>query len=386
MRRRKSRSAFFDVRAKGFDDVQLNVTRAVQEDPLRYCGAACLQMILKSYNIEDTQTNIWNATRPLLAPQSNGVWYTDPRAVSTYLDSFEAITRKVKVQDIASEQFTLAVNKAARTILQYQCPVAGLVWSGGHWVVIAGVQGEFDDNTRTTGRLTGFWIADPSRGETGIVFHPFNQFMRESYFTPCRIPRDTLWKDRLVTVSEVNDEVAGSFELTERPSGGGGVIGAEDVLDIVIADMSFYGVGKGSRVLGGGAVPTEPVAVNVIGSEEQYFIAPVEMNGRLVWAAVVSKYKNVIFNDLAGLMMSDQFLTPPSGDALKRLLAHKFTNFAAKKVAERQGLWWLRSVELSSLFHVARVVSIDNVDHYVTADNEIYTELHPVPDQTVLAG
>jgi hypothetical protein len=80
----------FSVLAKGFDDVQLNVTRTVQEDPLRYCGAACLQMIMRSYGIEDTQTNIWNATRFLLAPESSGVWYTDPRAISKYLDSFEA--------------------------------------------------------------------------------------------------------------------------------------------------------------------------------------------------------------------------------------------------------------------------------------------------------
>jgi hypothetical protein len=251
---------------------------------------------------------------------------------------------------------------------------------------MAGVQGEFDDSTRTTGRLSGFWVADPSRGETGIVFHPFNQWMRENYFTPCRIPRDTLWKDRLVIVSEVNDEVAGSFELTERPSGGGGTIGADDVVDVVLSDISFFGIGSGRRLLGGGGVSTEPITVRFIGSDEQYFIAPVEMNGRLVWAALVSKYKSMIFNDLVGLMLSDEFLVPPTGDDLKRLLAVKIANIEGKQVAERPGLWWQRSVELSSMFQVARVVSVDNIDHYVTADGEIYAALHPVPDQTVLAG
>jgi hypothetical protein len=291
----------------------------------------------------------------------------------------------VKVQDTASEQFTFVVNRTARTILQYKCPVAALVWFGGHWVVIAGVQGQFDDAARTSGKLTGFWIADPGRGETGIVFHPFNQWMRESYFTPCRIPRDNLWKERLVIVGEDNDEIAGSFELTERPSGGGGIIDVEDVLDVMLSDAKFYRIGPMRRVLGGGGT-TQPITVQFIGTDERYYIAPVELKGQLVWAAFVSKYKGMIFNDLAGVMVSEQFLEPPTGSDLKSLLAAKLPGAAGKRVAERPGLWWQRSIELSSMFQVVRVVSLDDVEHYVTGDGEIYTALHQVADHNVLAG
>lgn len=383
-RPRRSRRA--NIFAAKLDDVRLAVERVTQEDPLRYCAPACIQMALKAFGVNRSQAEIWNATRALLAPQSVGVWYTDPQAVGSYLASVPEVSSTVAPDDIAAEQFTFALNRIVRTIVRYRTPVPMLVWSGGHWVTAAGAQVDFEDASRERGSVSGLWIADPSRGEQGITFKPLNQYFRERYFTPSRIPRDTLWKERLVIVGETNDSVDGGFQIVERPSGGGGVVSRDDVTDVVLGELGFYGIGTADRILGGGVAMSEPLTVNVIGTDDEYFIAPIALNDRIAWAVFVSKSEGMIFNDLTSVMYADLLEIPPSAVELRQTVATALGLGADDPFVEVPGLWWKRCVELPSLYAVVRIVETGGGRYFVPADGRVLSTLHDIPDEFVLAG
>ncbi|CAL1525655.1 hypothetical protein CNT_KDOLBLKC_03887 [Bacillus subtilis] len=367
------------------EPIMLNIKRIKQEDPRKYCAPACIQMILHSYGINQTQNEIWNASRPLLAPQSQGVWYTDPEAVGSYLNSVDAVSSKIKVNDLSREDITFTISKIARNIIYYRHAPAILVWGGAHWVTVAGIQGSFSGNSFEKGEISGLWIADPGRGQADIEFMPINEWFLQKYLTPCKVSNDKIWKDKFVVVGEASDDIIDDLAIIQRPSGGGGIINEEKMTDVILEDIKFFGLGTGSRLLGGGAVDLSPKKVRILDTDAHYFLTPVDINDRLAWTAFVSQESGTIFNSLTGVIFTNELELPPTGNELKELLLSKFS-LTRITFEEKEGLFWRVCRELPSMFDVVRIIEYDGKEFFITSRKEVLDQLHFKPNSEYLAG
>lgn len=347
-----------------------------RQEAFNFCAAAALAAVLEGSGIIKTQAQIWSDTRPLLVEPK--IYYTDPDAIATYLNETLSQSTGVTYRASGSPSFEWVVSKLVRDVAHYKFPPLLLVFAGKHWIVVRGMTARFADALQESGLVATLQIVDSSRGSDGIETRPINASMRE-WLQPVKLAGK--WNGLYVCISDASDDVIDNLEFVSpaRISFLRRVLAAaDDVEGTVIADMSIYGIGSATRLLGGGA-EYSTVRVYHIGRSETYYLVPLELNGRMVWAI-----KNEKYGELESVLDIDESLIPPDGLELQSAIERYVGSPVAFQV--REGLYWKDSVELPSKFDVVRIVQIDAREYFVKRDGSVVIELHEVGEHGLLSG
>ncbi len=369
-------TAFIDVMADGFEspdlfnDSSLPVTRESQKE-WNYCGPASCQMVAQAFGMTAEQDAIWNALRPLMVAPAQ--WYTDPRAISSYLAPITA--GRESFSDIRCADNITALKRFVYAIVHLGTPPIILVNSGGHWVVVVGVRIIFHDKERLHARIAGLFVADPSPAIKSVEFRPLGNDFLNLAFTKCAVAGQ--WENSYVFWGAQDDRLtmtALDIDVKQRPTGGAGHLEDSTISDFILEDLRFYGAATASVPLAGGAASTFHVNV---GGPDEYHIKLLVRDGNPIWT---------IFS-IQGLELtsvtSEGFVAPPNDQLVKDMVkkAYGYTN-----VSVRNGLHWKPCLQLRSKYEVFRTVDSDAGEIYVTNLGRMFDTLSLVPDANWLAG
>lgn len=364
----------------------VDVQRITQET-YKWCAPACAQMLLHSLGIERTQQSIWDETRALASDPTK--WFTDPDALATYLAQFDAIKAKVSIDDVPSEGLETVFSRLIRVLDRQTLPAPILIYGGKHWVLFIGIEGEFLDASRESARVSAIWVADPSRGTSGLDVYPIGDWFRNSFFTPVIIPGP--WSGKLVAVTDASADRLAVVELAQspRPPGGGAGIKLTlaDISEVLAEDIAHFALGNTARIarvddsaltgdmrmlalvsaLGLDQGTISPLEVTVIEDGSVYYLSPTMLDKSFTWSAISANYLG-----LAAMRMGFIQL-PPTGAELEAVVRTRLGNIGAYE--ERPGLFWTSCAELRSLFDVVRIVTVDGVEYFVDAYNNVLDQL-----------
>jgi len=344
-------------------------------------------MLLQVLGIERTQRAVWEDTRALVSDPNK--WFTDPNALATYLSQFDAVKAKVSIDDVSIDELEAAFSRMIRVLDRQSLPSPILTYGGRHWVLFVGMEGDFLDASRETVRVGAIWVADPSRGSNGLDMYPLGDWFRSTFFTPVTIAGD--WVGKLVAVTDAAATKLGAVELVEspRPLGGGtGVkLDHRDLSEILSEDIAHFTLGRSgpisqiseltirgkARTFSLGPLDVfdmtnvSPQEVSVIQDGSVYYLLPTMMDGILAWSAISANHLGLAAVRLGSIEL------PATGVELEDVVRRKLHTNGS--VIERAGLFWTVCTELRSLFDVVRAVSVDGIEYYVDAYDNVYDHL-----------
>lgn len=360
----------------------LNINR-LQQEKYNFCGPACIQMILASIGVQKTQQAIWDDTRQLLQDAKN--WFTDPEAIAVYLASVAEISKKIKIKSLSIPRLTDHFAKILRAADRDQFPSLLSVYKGKHWVLCTGFQGEYLDDLHEHLKVSGIYIADPSRGSSGIEFYPITEWFIEEFLNIVAIPGK--WQDTLVTITDDDPDAIDTIDLPppSRPiGGGGGELDPTEVFTLISEDIQHYGLANNTEVAMPGNLGlsvaessdiglchsdgnVNPVAVRGLDDESLYYISPITINGRVKWAAFSSNYLT-----LMAVQLNGTFRPPSSGDALRKIVESKFDS--VNSYQEHPNLYRKQTDKLRGIFDVIRKVEVNSKEYFVDRFGVLYSD------------
>lgn len=364
------------------DDV-LNINRVTQET-FKFCAPACIQMLLHYVGVHKTQAEIWNETRSLVADPVR--WFTDPDAVASYLQGFHLVSSHAQVGAVINSSLVRYLSRVVRVADIKRFPAVMLVYGGRHWVLCVGIKGEYVDKEHEQVKLSGLYVADPSRGSDGIQFFPINEWFSEEFLSPVRI--DGVWKGTLLSVTDTGDDEVDELQILppSRPSGGGaGELSFDDIFSIAGEDIRHYGLSNDIRTVQRTALSRSgaiidglytarfahlddvvmPIPVTKLDDGTVYYLTPLKVGAHISWAAVSARYVG-----LMAIQLSGSLRLPPTGAKLLVAAAMRFNG--SSHINELPGLVWQPSVEFPTWLDVARLVTVDGEPHFVNADGQFF--------------
>lgn len=126
-------------------------------------GPAAVQMILEQIGASPPPSQAVIEAEITAGNVEPADWYSDPEGVKVALNNLKppppTFTNHFVIFSYPAEAD--GSRKITYTLHHYQVATATLVYSGGHWIVVKGVQTDVDPLASATYSIDGFWIHNP---------------------------------------------------------------------------------------------------------------------------------------------------------------------------------------------------------------------------------
>lgn len=152
-------------------------------------------------------------------------WNSDPDGVAGALNNLKppAFHGGFVVYSLGTED--QASRKITYTLHRYQVATATLVYQGGHWVVVKGVQTDVDPLTNPTYTIDGFWIHNPWPGPWGQaipgvsvqnVWISYSEWIKTYQTANTFGASGSQWLNRYISVCDPDPLPAGELKHVQR--------------------------------------------------------------------------------------------------------------------------------------------------------------------------
>lgn len=371
-------------------------------------GAATVQMVLDQIGAAPLPTQPAIDAQIQANNSEPGYWYSDPDGVkgalvnlkpAAFANTFVVFSHGTEVE--ASRKITF-------TLHHYQVATSTLVYSGGHWLAVKGVQSDVDPLASAAYSIEGFWIHnpwpdDPVTGAPSEDVWIDYATWTSTYFTSVVYgPPAGQWLNKFVSVCDPAPLAIGELKpVARRPRATGAeLLLADEALEALRQEIHALGLGTDSRaakILGSGR-PARPLLW-------QRFDVQDSLTYAIAWHTAQGAEALFQIDARFGLLREAAFfrraITYPrfSREHILRLIGGgsievvspsdrdltRRDRWKRYKVRLRRGTWCLQEAlswqpcwESRSPAYPFLILSVADRHYYIsTLDGAIYDRLHP---------
>jgi len=371
-------------------------------------GAATVQMVLDQIGAAPLPDQA--AIEAQIQPNNSepAYWYSDPDGVkgalvnlkpAAFANTFVVFSHGTEVE--ASRKITF-------TLHNYQVATATLVYSGGHWIAVKGVQTDVDPLTNAAYSIDGFlihnpWPDDPVAGAPSEDVWIDYATWTGTYFTSVVYgPPAGKWLNKFVSVCDPAPLAIGELKpVARRPRASGAeLLLADEALEALRQEIDTLGLDsdvRAVRILAGGR-PAKPVLVQRLDLQDsltyaftwytpQGAEALIQIDARFGLLREASFFRRAVpyprFSREHILRLigggSIEVVSPGDRDLMRR------DRWKRYKVRLRRGTWCLQEAlswqpcwESRSPAYPFHILTVADRHYYIsTLDGTIYDRLHP---------
>lgn len=227
---------------------------------------AAIQMILEEIGLAALPTQAAIAAEIQAHNTEPASWYSDPDGVQGALIHFKPAAFANTFVDFSYPTENQASRHITFTLHHYQVATATLVYSGGHWVVVKGVQTDVDPLQNAAYSIDGFWIHnpwpdDPLPGAASQNVWIDHATWVGTYFTP--VVYGATWLNNFVSVCDPVVGALGALKPAKRPPRADGreMIPPEQALQLLRLEIDTLGLDADGELAGGRGRAAQPVLV-----------------------------------------------------------------------------------------------------------------------------
>lgn len=372
---------------------------------------AAIQMILEEIGLAAVPTQAAIAAVVQANNTEPASFYSDPNGVQGALVNLKPAAFANTFSDYSYPTENQASRHITYTLHHYQVATATLVYSGGHWVVVKGVQTDVDPLANAGYSIEGFWIHNPWPDDplpgaaSDNVWIDYATWVG-TYHTS--VVYGATWLNNFVSVCDPVVGALGALKPAKRRNRADGreLLTPDQALQMLRLEVESLELGAHGGLALAGGQPGQPVLVQRLDQEDVQTYAIPWQDGNGVRALFHLDARFGLLREAAALRRAARWPAFSRLDLLRLLATGSLEVNAAGgrrapldagkgcKVRLRRGLWclqdalvWAPCWESRSAAFPFYVLSMANRNYFIsTLDGRVYDRLHPFNPSSVTRG